>query len=82
MNVEKKLEKYLNEAMEWTGDYLSVLSLIEFNPEQILEIENKELRSVAGLMYICRDILTFIDHEITYNGRKFRVKLITKKTPF
>lgn len=78
MNVEKKLEKYLNEAKELTGDYLAVLQLIEFNPEQILEIENKELRSVASLMYLCRDILTFIDHEINYNGRKFRVNLINK----
>ena len=78
MKVEKRLTKYLNEAMELTGDYLTVLELIEFNPEEILEIENKELRSVAGLMYICRDILTFIDHEVCYNGRKFIVELINK----
>lgn len=78
MKVEKKLEKYLNEAMELTGDYLAVLQLIEFSTEQILEIESKELRSVAGLMYLCRDILTFIDHEITYSGRKFKVNLINK----
>lgn len=76
MKVEKKLEKYLNEAMEWTGDYLAVLQLIEFNPEQILEIESKELRSVASLIYLCRDILTFIDHEVCYNGRKFKINLI------
>lgn len=82
MKVEKELEKYLNQAMELTGDYLNVLSLIEMNPEQLLEIESKELRSIASLMYICRDILTFIDHEVCYNGRKFRVELITKKTPF
>ena len=78
MKVEKELEKYLNEAMEWTGDYLAVLSLIEFNPEQILEIESKELRSIASLIYLCRDILTFINHEITYSGRKFKVNLINK----
>lgn len=76
MKVEQKLTKYLNEAMEFTGDYLAVLSLIEFNPEQILEIESKELRSIASLIYLCRDILTFIDHEITYNGRKFNVNII------
>ena len=78
MKVEKKLTKYLNEAQELTGDYLTVLSLIEFNPEEILEIESKELRSVASLIYLCRDILTFINHEISYNGRKFNVNLINK----
>lgn len=78
MKVEKELTKYLNEALELTGDYLTVLSLIELNPEQILEIENKELRSIASQIYLCRDILTFIDHEINYNGRKFNVNLINK----
>lgn len=78
MKVEKRLTKYLNEAMELTGDYLTVLELIEFNPEEILEIENKELRSVASLIYLCRDMLTFIPHEITYSGRKFKVNLINK----
>ena len=76
MKVEKKLEKYLNEAMEWTGDYLAVLQLIEFTPEQILEIENKELRSIASQIHLCRDILTIMDHEITYGGRKFNVNII------
>ena len=80
MKVEKKLEKYLNEAMEITGDYLAVLQLIEFNPEQILEVENKELRSIASQIYLCRDILTFIDHEITYGGRKFKVNIIKNQT--
>lgn len=82
MKLEKELTKYLNEALELTGDYLTVLSLIEMNPEEILEIESRELRSIASLIYICRDILTFIDHEVCYNGRKFKVELITKKTPF
>ena len=66
MKVEKKLQKYLNQAMEITGDYLTVLSLIEFNPEEILEIESKELRSVASLIYLCRDILTFFILDILF----------------
>jgi hypothetical protein len=82
MKVEKRLQKYLNEAMELTGDYLTVLELIEMNPEEILEIESKELRSIASLIFLFRDILTFIDHEVCYNGRKFKVELITKNTPF
>lgn len=82
MKVEKKLTKYLNEAMELTGDYLTVLELIEMNPEEILEIESKELRSIASLIYLCCDILRLIPHEVTYSGRKFKVELITKNTPF
>ena len=76
MKVEKELTKYLNDALELTGDYLAVLQLIEFSTEQILEIENKELKSLASLIYLCRDMLTFISHEITYSGRKFKVNLI------
>lgn len=82
MKVEKELTKYLNQALEITGDYLNVLSLIELSPEEILEIESKELRSVASLIYLCCDILRLIDHEVTYSGREFKVELITKKTPF
>ena len=82
MKVEKELTNYLNQALELTGDYLTVLSLIEINPEEILEIESKELRNIASLIYLCRDILTFIDHEVCYSGRKFKVELITKNTPF
>lgn len=78
MKVEKELTKYLNEALEITGDYLTVLSLIDMNPEEILEIENKELRSIASQIYLCRDILTFADHEINYSGREFKVNLINK----
>lgn len=78
MKLEKELTNYLNEANDITKDYLTVLSLIEMNPEEILEIESKELRSIASLIYLCRDILTFISHEITYSGREFKVNLINK----
>ena len=82
MKVEKKLEKYLNEAQAITGDYFITLKLTDLNPEEILEIESKELRSIASLIYLCCDILRLIPHEVTYSGRKFKVELITKKTPF
>lgn len=76
MKVEKKLEKYLNEAQELTQDYFIALKLTDLTPEEILEIENKELRSLASLIYMCCDMLRFLPHEISYSNRKFKVNLI------
>lgn len=76
MKVDKKLTKYLNEAQAITQDYFVTLKLTDLNPDEILEIESKELRSIASLIYLCSDMLRFRKHEVCYNGRKFKVNLI------
>ncbi|MDD2646148.1 MAG: hypothetical protein PHQ88_08400 [Bacteroides sp.] len=76
MKVEKRLQKYLNEAKELTGDYFTALKLTDLQPDEILEIENKELKSLASLIYLCCDMLRFRKHEVCYSDRKFKVNLI------
>lgn len=76
MKVEKELQKYLNKLLRYTDSYLTVLALSEMNPEEILEVEDKKLKSLASLIYLCRDMLTYVPHEINYTGTKFKVKLI------
>ena len=76
MKIEKKLEKYLNQANDITQDYLNTLRILKMTPEEILEIERKELRSIASIIYLCVDMLMFTPHEVCYNGRKFKINLI------
>lgn len=78
MKIEKELQKYLNQAIRYTGNYLTVLALSEMTPEEILKVENKKLKSLASLIYLCRDMLTFMHHEIIYTNKKFKVNLINK----
>ena len=80
MKVEKKLTKYLNEAQEITQDYFTALKLTDLQPDEILEIKNKELRSLASLIYLCTDMLRCIPHEICYSQRKFKVSIIKNQT--
>lgn len=76
MNAEKKLAKLLNEVQEITNDYLKTLSFVELNPEQILEIENEDLKRTAALIYLCTDMLRYTKHEIIYNPKGFKVQIV------
>ena len=82
MNTAKKLAKLLNEVQAITNDYLKTLSLVEMNPEQILEIENEDLKRIAGLIYLCIDMLRYTKHEIIYNPNGFNVQIINNIESF
>ena len=82
MNTAKKLAKLLNEVQEITNDYLKTLSLVEMNPEQILEIENEDLKRTAALIYLCTDMLRYAKHEIIYNPNGFNVQIINNIESF
>lgn len=82
MNTAKKLAKLLNEIQEITQNYLKTLSFVELNPEQILDIENENLKHNAALIYLCVDLLRFTKHEIIYNGNRFNVQIINNIESF
>ena len=82
MNTTKELAKLLNRAQAITQDYLKTLSLVELNPEEILEIENEDLKHIAALIYLCADLLRFAKHEIIYNPNGFNVQIINNIESF
>lgn len=82
MNTAKKLAKLLNEVQEITQNYLKTLSFVELNPEQILDIENENLKHNAALIYLCVDLLRFTKHEIIYNPKGFNVQIINNIESF
>lgn len=75
MNTTKELAKLLNRAQAITQDYLKTLSFVELNPEEILEIENENLKRIVALIYLCVDMLRFTKHEIIYNVNGFNVQI-------
>lgn len=82
MKTEIELAKLLNEVQAITNDYLKTLSFVELNPEQILEIDNEKIKSIAGLIYLCVDMLRFTKHEIIYNPNGFNVRVINNIESF
>ncbi|MFA6807120.1 MAG: hypothetical protein WCR29_06840 [Bacteroidales bacterium] len=73
--VTEQLEKYLNLAQELTNDYYLTMKLGE-DPMEIISRKNEKLKRIEAMIYVCKDKLRFIDHEITYGGSGIRVEIL------
>lgn len=77
----EQLEKYLNLAQEFTEDYYLTMELGR-DPMRIISEENEKLKRIEAMIYVCKDKMKFIDHEITYSASGFRVDIINHEVPF
>ena len=79
--VAEQLEKHLNLAQEFTEDYYLTMEL-GGDPMRIISEENEKLKRIEAMIYVCKDKMKFIDHEITYSASGFRVDIINHDVPF
>ena len=49
---------------------------------RIISEENEKLKRIEAMIYVCKDKMKFIDHEITYSASGFRVDIINHDVPF
>ena len=79
--VAEQLEKYLNLAQEFTEDYQLTMNLGK-DPYRIMNEKSEKLKRIEAMIYVCKDKMKFIDHEITYSASGFRVDIINHDVPF
>lgn len=79
--VAEQLEKYLNLAQEFTEDYYLTMEL-GGDPMRIISEESEKLKRIEAMIYVCKDILRYTSHEITYSGSGIRVEILYPDVPF
>ena len=77
----EQLEKYLNIAQEFTEDY-QITRRLGDEPIKIIKESGEKLKRIAAAIYVCKEILRFTSHEITYSANGFRVEIHYPEVPF
>lgn len=77
--AESTIEMYLERIQALTGDYLETLELLEREPKEILFMRNDELKYYLSVIKMCMQSVMLKKMEVKYNGKQFKVKLLTIK---
>lgn len=77
--AEFTIEMYLERIQALTGDYLDTLELLERQPKEILFMRNNEIKYYLSVIKMCMQSVMLEKMEIKYNGKQFKVKLLTAK---
>jgi hypothetical protein len=77
--AEFTIEMYLERIQALTGDYAETLELLEREPKEILFMRNDELKYYLSVIKICTQSVMLKKMEVKYNGKQFKVKLLTIK---
>jgi hypothetical protein len=76
---ESTIAHYLDEIQAITGDYAETLELLERQPKEILFMRNDELKYYLSVIKVCMQSVMLKKMEVKYNGKQFKVKLLTIK---
>lgn len=77
--AEFTIEMYLERIQALTGDYAETLELLERQPKEILFMRNDELKYYLSVIKMCMQSVMLKKMEVKYNGKQFKVKLLTTK---
>jgi len=77
--AEFTIEMYLERVQALTGDYAETLELLEREPKEILFMRNDELKYYLSVIKICMQSVMLKKMEVKYNGKQFKIKLLTIK---
>ncbi len=77
--AQSTIEMYLERIQALTGDYAETLELLERQPKEILFMRNDELKYYLSVIKMCMQSVMLEKMEVKYNGKQFKVKLLTIK---
>lgn len=77
--AQSTIEMYLERIQALTGDYLDTLELLNKEPSEILFMRNNELKYYLSVIKVCMQSVMLKKMEVKYNGKQFKVKLLTTK---
>lgn len=77
--AQSTIAHYLDEIQAITGNYLDTLELLERQPKEILFMRNDELKYYLSVIKMCMQSVMLKKMEVKYNGKQFKVKLLTTK---